>query len=71
MGTAYACLKAVNLKREENSLRSFSRAAGGNRATAEGSKEKENVEVNHQEVLLGQELCFASDRLPEKDTFEA
>lgn len=38
---------------------------------AEGSKGKGNIAVSHQEVLSGQELSFAHDNLPKRDTFEA
>lgn len=38
---------------------------------AEGSKEKGNIAVSHQEVLSDLERSFAHDNLPKRDTFEA
>lgn len=69
-GIGHSLQMSEDLKRERN-LRIFSREAKGHQHDSRGSNEKENTEVNHQEVLPGQELCFARDSLPKRDMLEA
>lgn len=67
-GTVYKCL---TISRGGGTWGFSAGRPGGNRNTVERSKEKGNIEGTHQEVLPCQELCFASDSLPKRDTLEA
>lgn len=67
-GTAYKCLKISGGRGTWGF--SAGRPEGNRTSVAEGSKGKGNIAVSHQEVLSGQELSFAHDNLPKRDTFE-
>lgn len=72
MGRVYKSLTSCKSQKGEELVENVQQGDQGVIGSRQRDRqEKGNIEVSHQEVFLGQELCFASSSLPKRDTFEA